>query len=354
MSRQEYPADALIPATRLLHAHEYSVQHPHVWFPDVRQSGRFVPGAAQRASSTPPDEYYIVAAPKPLDNLMFSVELAGRSEWEYGDGYSRTHAHGFAIELVTHGQGELRVGRRTPIVLKPGDVFILHPGERHAYFARSHTPFRKVYVALSAATAMQRKALMLTPLAQRSHLSLPPATARQVREIIERIIGLLREGSEDAPLRASIATYELITVLLHAEQQTHGTPRLDPRVEGAMSYVINHISEPLSVTTLARVADVSPDHLNRLFVKAVGMRAHEWLINLRMRFAAELLHKTRVPVNVIAAQAGYDNAYVFTRAFKHVAGLTPTDYRMRVWRGSTPSAPVYAPEKPALRRRSKP
>ncbi len=320
-------------ALRVLHLHEYYVQHPNVGFPDLAGDGRFLPAKARRSAAATPDEFYRCPMPAPADDLLVDVVLAGSSEWECGDRYTRAKSRGFAIELVTQGQGELRIGRQKCVVLKPGDVFILHPGERHTYRACSRVPFKKLFVALSVDTPMQRETLALTPLWQCSHLRLPPATARQVREIMEQIVAVLRAAGDDAPLRASLAAYELLVVLLRAARQQPGATQLDPRVEAVMSFVINHISNPLSIRDLARVAAVSPDHLNRLFAKAVGMRAHQWLINLRMRFAAELLVKTRAPVQTIAAQAGYDNPYAFSRAFKQVAGMTPMAYRTRAWHG---------------------
>lgn len=319
-------------ALHVLHLHDYFVQHPDVYRPKPLDDGVFYPAKSRRGVTAPPDELYAPALSTPADEFIFHVLIAGSSEWVCGDRYTRVKARHLCIELVTQGMGELRVGQHKRFTLRPGDVFVLHPDERHTYRACSRTPFKKLYVALSASTPAQRAVLAATPLWHLSHLRLPPDDFRRVRELLEHIIALLREAGADAPMRCSIAAYELLVTLTRVARQQPGRQALDPRLQAVMAFVVEHISEPLGIHDLARVAGVSRDHLTRLFVKELGMRAHEWLVKLRMRFAAELLRKTHAPIYVIAAQAGYDNPYAFSRAFKQVAGMNPVTYRARGWK----------------------
>ncbi|MCX7848257.1 MAG: AraC family transcriptional regulator [bacterium] len=320
-----------IAVSRILHPSDYHVQHPNVYFPDTAREGYFLPAKARRNLSRPPDEYYSLPRLGPHSGLLFNVLHAGTSHWEYGDRYTRVRSSGFAIELVTHGRGELRVGRYKRYILRPGDVFILHPDERHSYRACSRSPFQKMYVTLAIDSPMHRAILAATPLWEQSYLPLPPPGAGRAQALIERVIAIVRAGGADAALQASLTVCELITLLLQ-EVHTHSeAPSLDPRLHAVMTHAIDHLHERLSMTDLAKVAGVSAGHLNRLFMKDVGMRAHEWLLKLRMRYASELLHKTHLPIHHIAEQVGYDNAYTFSRAFKHVAGMAPVTYRRRVW-----------------------
>lgn len=317
----------------VLHVQNYFVQHPNVFMPDVVRDGYFVPGKKRQGMAELPEDLYSMQWTEPANNLLFDVLFAGKSTWEYGDRYTRVRSNAFAIELVTQGRGELRVGRHKCYVLRPGDVFILHPNEQHTYRACSRTPFQKLFVTLSVNTAMHRAILAATPLAELSHVSLTVAMARQVRELMERIIGMVRDRGADARLQVSLLVCELITFLLQAVHQQAGVPALDTRLQAVMTHAIQHLHERLSMSDLAKVAGVTTGHLNRLFLKEVGMRAHEWLLKLRMLYASELMQKTHLAIHEIAARVGYDNPYAFTRAFRHVAGMTPMTYRRRMWRG---------------------
>ncbi len=325
---QNRPATAI---TKVFHADDYFVLHPTIYVPDARTHGAFVPGTARRDLLDTPDEIYTHRSLIPNPTLLFEVAMAGRSEWLLGDRFTRRRSQGFSIELVTRGQGELIVGRKR-FSLKPGDVFILHPGEQHVYRACSQEPFCKLFVTLENNAPVHQRAMALLDLQSVSHVRLSPADVGRLAAAFERIIAALRDTPADGQQLASLATYEAIMLVTRAVHKQEQTRTLAHQVELVVRYVLNHWHEPLKITGLARVAGTSPDYLNRLFVKYLGMRAHEWLLKLRIRIAAEMLCKTKLKIHEVGEAIAYDNAYAFTRAFKSVAGLTPKIYRQRAWK----------------------
>lgn len=317
--------------TKVFHADDYFVLHPTIYMPDARTHGTFVPGAARRDPTGAPDEIYAHRSLIPNTTILFEVLMAGRSEWLMGDRFIRRRSQGFSIELVTQGRGELTVGRKR-FILQPGDVFILHAGEQHVYRACSQEPFCKLFVSLDINAPVHQQALALLDLQNVSHVRLDPANVEHVAAAFERIIAALRDTPADGQQIASLATYEAIMFITHALHKQEQTQALVHQLELVVRYVLNHLHEPLKITSLARVAGTSPDYLNRLFVKYLGMRAHEWLLKLRMRVASELLAKSSSKIHEVAEQVGYDNPYAFTRAFTHVAGVTPKAFRRRAWK----------------------
>jgi AraC-like DNA-binding protein len=328
--KQDQPETAI---TKLFHADDYFVLHPTIYVPDARTHGTFVPGAARRDPTGAPDEIYAHRSLIPNTTILFEVVMAGRSEWLMGDRFTRRCSQGFSIELVTHGQGELVVGRKR-FSLQPGDVFILHPGEQHVYRACSAEPFCKLFLALEVNAPVHRQALALFDLQSVSHVRLSPANVAHLASALDRVVAALRDAPADGQQIASLATYEAIMLVTRAVHKQEQTRALAHQVELVVRYVLHHLHEPLKITSLARVAGTSPDYLNRLFVKYLGMRAHEWLLKLRMRVASELLSKSSSKIHDVAEQVGYDNPYAFSRAFTHVAGITPKTFRRRAWKTS--------------------
>ncbi|MCX7003370.1 MAG: AraC family transcriptional regulator [bacterium] len=317
--------------TRLFHAHDQVVLHPDVYFPDACKAGVFIPSAAGQGPADTPDEIYNSNALVPDPDLLFEVLMAGRSTWQSGDQFIRRNSHTFSVELVTHGQGELVVGRKH-FALQPGDVFVLHPHERHVYRACSPEPFRKLFLVFDIVAEVHHRALELTGLQKVSRVRLTPATTPHVQALMERIISALRDAPADAMQRASLAAYELIILLGRAVRRHEDRQQIARQIEAVVQHVLDHLHEPLKVAQLARVVHTSPDYLNRLFIKHLGLHAHEWLVKLRMRVAAEMLCKTPWKVHEVAEQVGYEDAHTFTRTFKHVAGVTPKAYRLRAWK----------------------
>lgn len=97
----------------------------------------------------------------------------------------------------------------------------------------------------------------------------------------------------------------------------------------AEQYIKEHLDEELSVKMLANLAFVSSDHLTRLFKKKFGMTVTDYILDRRMKLAAELLKKTDLSITMVSNSVGFGNYSYFTEQFKRFSGLTPRDYQKR-------------------------
>ncbi len=94
-------------------------------------------------------------------------------------------------------------------------------------------------------------------------------------------------------------------------------------------YVLDHLSEPISVQDLCRLSAMSQSTLRRRFVKTLGVSPYEWVVERRIEEAERLLSTQTIPVREIAARVGIPDAAYFSRVFTRRAGLTPRAYRKR-------------------------
>jgi AraC-like DNA-binding protein len=100
----------------------------------------------------------------------------------------------------------------------------------------------------------------------------------------------------------------------------------DP-IQRAIAYLTFHMSGPVRLEDVARVAFTSPGNLSRLFRRRIGMNFQAYLQKLRLEKGAELLADTRLPVSRIAHRVGYRDVSRFGQHFKRFQGLTPTQWR---------------------------
>lgn len=101
------------------------------------------------------------------------------------------------------------------------------------------------------------------------------------------------------------------------------------RIGRSIAYMVQHLDQPLQVSTLAAQASVSTSHFFALFKRQMGTAPIDFFIRLRMNHARELLDSTRSSVKEIAAAMGYDDPFYFSRVFKSVHRIAPAEYRRR-------------------------
>ncbi len=89
------------------------------------------------------------------------------------------------------------------------------------------------------------------------------------------------------------------------------------------------ISSDLSPASLSRSFGVSLGHLSSVFRKETGKRLTEFIRKKRIDHACELLLSTDLQVQTIALHCGMLDVQYFSKVFKKVTGLTPTEYRQK-------------------------
>lgn len=100
-----------------------------------------------------------------------------------------------------------------------------------------------------------------------------------------------------------------------------------PQVRNALRILAEERCWHISQAEMARRVHVSTAHFSRLFKRVVGHTFSDYLTELRMSEAQNLLHHTKLTVNDIARRLGYSRQSYFTRRFRAVTGLTPSGYR---------------------------
>lgn len=89
----------------------------------------------------------------------------------------------------------------------------------------------------------------------------------------------------------------------------------------------NFASSQLTMAALADYLEISSVTLAVVFKNSMGIRPSDYLANLRMEHARELLTSTNMLIREISLAVGYEDDHVFTRRFKKYTGMTPGQYR---------------------------
>jgi AraC family transcriptional regulator len=135
-------------------------------------------------------------------------------------------------------------------------------------------------------------------------------------------------------LYANAAAHFLAAHLLRSYSSVgasmHEPPRegLSPRqLRRVVDFVRAHLSQDLSLDTLAQHTGFSAYHFARLFRRTTGESPHQYVLRQRIERAQELLEQPDLPLIEIACATGFAHQSHLTQQFKRQFGVTPSVYR---------------------------
>ncbi len=98
-------------------------------------------------------------------------------------------------------------------------------------------------------------------------------------------------------------------------------------IEMAKDYIKNNFNRDISLDDVSRVVNISPYYFSKIFKEGTGENFIEYLTNIRMEKAKELLSTTEFSMKEICGMAGYSDPNYFSRSFKKNVGVTPTEFK---------------------------
>lgn len=95
----------------------------------------------------------------------------------------------------------------------------------------------------------------------------------------------------------------------------------------AIKYLENNYTDPhITNETLAKKCDISEIYFRKLFTEKYKTTPKQYIIDVRINKAKQLLTDGVLKINVISEKCGFSNPYHFCRVFRQKVGLTPTEY----------------------------
>jgi AraC-like DNA-binding protein len=265
------------------------------------------------------------------------------------------HGHDF-VELVYVDAGSavhVHGSHRYPIFA--GDCFVIAPGERHGYAERNglHVTnllfFPRVIKAhLSDLRTMRgfMRFFTIEPLFRgenafrhKLHLSASQQrTASQLIETMRRELARQADGYRSLCGAALVQLVVLIARCYDAATNNYITSeefdRKQSMVEAAITYLEQHYGGEVSVEDVARSAFISPSRLSHVFKQTTGMSLMDYLTQIRIDRAQQLLADTDNTVAQVSFELGIQSPTYFTRLFRRLTGKSPSQFRQAARAGT--------------------
>jgi len=103
----------------------------------------------------------------------------------------------------------------------------------------------------------------------------------------------------------------------------------DPITRFVIDYLDAHLHEDITLDLMADKLNITSGYLSTYFKEKTGMNFSDYLNDIRIQRAKQLLQNVELKIQDVAAGVGYQNANSFIRMFKRYSGITPGEYRKK-------------------------
>ena len=265
----------------------------------------------------------------------------------YRDHLSRSldmHCHDFhEMVYVFSGRGK-HVTEQGKYDIASGDLFVVPPGHGHSYEDREHMALvnimfdlkRLPYPADQLMSDSCFRALFLPDetisdtFRIRNKLKFSGNDQARVESIIHE---LLREYGQDKTARQVFLTALLaelfVAIIRFCSDKRYARSRDLFLLQDILQYMSDNFARQLTIPAIAKKFGLSQKNLERLFLESVQMPPVSYLLDLRLRTAADKIRCGKSTVTDIAFECGFSDSNYFAKLFRRKYGLSPCSYRKK-------------------------
>lgn len=267
-----------------------------------------------------------------VNPLTFNPEIVYVFDpWNKPDNFNKMHCHDFMeITIMLEGEAYYQFGATEPVIVRAGEILLFNPGVQHSEWQAPETCSHQLHIGL--------KNISLDGLKRNFFPNTHPrlTLGRYQHNVIDKAWEAIRELNEEREEFKLMQKGQIIQILAYilrglTEQHASMAPQLSSSekrhqkiVNQTIYFIENHYEEEITLEKLALDHFVSPTYLSRIFKESVGMSPINYLINIRLTHAMDLLKKGKNTIKEVAKMVGYQDAYHFSKSFKKQFGLSPS------------------------------
>lgn len=266
---------------------------------------------------------YVLQLRKPKSQELFLC-FCGVSECAPNHSFGPVVRPNHIIHYILHGKGFFEVAEKR-YELGAGQGFLIEPEAVTYYQADSRDPWSYLWIGFAgdrAADYMRDLGL------GDGQLSFSCKQGEKLQEIVAAMLEI-NKSSLAGSYRLQSLLYHFFAVLAEEIGQTPvpGKVQENLYVEQAVRFIRNNYTRNIRVKDIAAYVRVNRSYLYKLFEENLHASPQAFLTSFRIARSRELLELTELSIEGVALSCGYQDALVFSKAFKKQLGLPPSVYR---------------------------
>lgn len=260
------------------------------------------------------------------ENTGLAVYNSGLQKCAPGYSWGPAIRDHYLIHYVASGKGTYRC-ESSSFPLQAGDLFLVYPETIVCYTADSVEPWEYYWVGFHGADA--KRLLQLTDFS-RERLVLHHDTKQ---EEIEKLLIAIYEAhgsksSDDAAMTGHLYLF-LSRLLRESSKGASHAAQSSVYFEKAVKFIGLNFGQELTICDIANHVALSRSQLYRIFLRESGMSPVVFLSTYRINEACGLLRSHNLTVSQTAASVGFTDPLYFSRLFKKIKGVSPTEYKQQ-------------------------
>lgn len=227
----------------------------------------------------------------------------------------------FLIVYIHDGQAMVK-SKGQDYKLEPGNIFIYHPNEEQYYGQVNNHPVENYWVHFTGFGVDN----VLEKLKLNKNNIFSVGVNSQIPAIIKMIMKETYEKKDNYELFSASLLLELLTL---ASRNINKNPdKMTSKINTSLNYInYNYMLEELSVIDLASMSGFCVNRFIAIFKEITGMSPKQYIINMKIQKAKELLSETNLSIKQIASLVGCNDQLYFSRLFKQKEGVCPREWR---------------------------
>lgn len=234
----------------------------------------------------------------------------------------------YVLVYISRGGGQFESEFSGKLTIESGEIFILCPGVWHRYRPAPETGWDEHWLGFEGSAV---KNLM------RPEFFSPARPIIRVANeglCLQLFTGAMEAIKTNQPALQQIlagVTAHLLGLLYSARQteQVGGNQPLAV-VQSAIQHMRTNLGTNIDMPSLAQQLHVSYSTFRHTFAEHTGMSPLQYLLELRMALARNLLQETNLPLKDIAEKTGFVDEHYFSRLFRKRGGEAPGQWRARL------------------------
>jgi AraC-like DNA-binding protein/quercetin dioxygenase-like cupin family protein len=250
---------------------------------------------------------------------------AGHPQGYYFDFEKGRVLQEFQMVYITRGKGMFVSKLKQEITVPEGSMFVLFPGEWHTYKPGDQTGWESYWVGFNGSFAQELLA------DKQSYISNPVLNIGYDEEIVSLYKKILEISANERPgyqnLLSGIVIHLLSYILYREKNKNLNDKEVFNKIDKARLIIREKLNTAISPEEIAASLNMSYTWFRRMFKNYTGLAPAQYISQLKIQKAKELLSVTNKTVKEIAFDLGFESVDYFSTQFRKQTNQTPTQFR---------------------------